>query len=135
MHIDGQVSPNDPHTFFINDIGKPVGNLNLHNKDLVSRVIEGPIQLSICELMSISTGYATRREMVRDRGYEGEPVGGFEEVPHVDSPHEGDCRFEFSNVLWVSWVDGVAYRNGVGRVQKNKKTYGHCSLWNGLMSH
>jgi hypothetical protein len=103
------VSPNGPHTFSVNDIRRPAGNLNLHNKDLVPRVIKRPMQQPICELISISAGYATRREMVRDRGYEGEPVGAFEEAPHVDSSQEGDCRFEFSNVLWVSWVDGVAY--------------------------
>lgn len=25
---------------------------------------------------------------------------------------------EFYNVLWVEWVDGVAYRKGVGKVWK-----------------
>jgi hypothetical protein len=61
--------------------------------------------------------------MVRDRGYDGEAIGAFEEVPYVDSPHEGDCRFEFYNVLWISWVM-VSHTEMVSIACKKKEPMG-----------
>lgn len=26
--------------------------------------------------------------------------------------------YEFYNVMWISWKDGIAYRNAIGRVPK-----------------
>ena len=33
----------------------------------------------------------------------------------VERPRGGE-KYEFINVLWVDWKDGVAFRKGVGRV-------------------
>jgi hypothetical protein len=27
-------------------------------------------------------------------------------------------RYEFYNVLWIEWEDGIAYRKGIGHVEK-----------------
>ena len=29
-----------------------------------------------------------------------------------------DGDYEFYNVLWIEWVDGIAYRKALGRVEK-----------------
>jgi hypothetical protein len=28
-------------------------------------------------------------------------------------------RYEFYNVFWIQWEDGIAYRKGIGRVEKD----------------
>jgi hypothetical protein len=38
--------------------------------------------------------------------------------PFVKRPKESKL-YEWYNVLWVSWKDGIAYMKGIGRVQKD----------------
>ena len=43
-----------------------------------------------------------------------------DEWEHPDRPKglEGS-KYEFYNVLWAEWKDGIAYRKGCGRVMKS----------------
>jgi len=63
-----------------------------------------------CELVEISRGYA----------YEGKATLGMDEWYHSDRPKlpEGE-KYEFVNVLWVEWDEGIAYRKAIGRVMKS----------------
>jgi hypothetical protein len=45
----------------------------------------------------------------------GTPIQPFEEVNLVEEIKAQE-RYEFYNVLWVEWVDSLAYRKGAGRV-------------------
>jgi hypothetical protein len=40
------------------------------------------------------------------------------ERSHEERPKSAE-RYEFYNVLWIEWKDGIAYRKGVGRVEKS----------------
>jgi hypothetical protein len=66
----------------------------------------------LCELVSIFRGYA----------YQGYPWGPME-ASIDDEERLGDVpkgskgsKYEFYNVLWVEWEDGIAYRKGLGRI-------------------
>jgi hypothetical protein len=63
-----------------------------------------------CELVAISRGYACDE-------YSG---WGLEEWHLEERPKAAGkgSKFEFYNVLWVEWEEGIAYRKGVGRVEK-----------------
>jgi hypothetical protein len=80
--------------------------LNLHSP-LSPEGITSEDQLPRCELISISTGHAHYIEGVKDLGLQ----------DCEDQPRKGP--YEFYNVLWIEWEDGIAYRKGVGRVEKN----------------
>lgn len=41
------------------------------------------------------------------------------EYAREERPKHGD-KYEFYNVMWISWREGVAYREGLGRVDKNR---------------
>lgn len=82
---------------------------------------EGPPQLDTpppshsephlrCELVAISRGYA----------YEGDYGWNLAEWTHDERPKAGGkgSKYEFYNVLWIEWEEGIAYRKGVGRVEK-----------------
>jgi hypothetical protein len=40
-----------------------------------------------------------------------------EEWNHGERPRESE-KYEFNNVLWVEWQDGIAYGKAYGRVMK-----------------
>ena len=64
-----------------------------------------------CELVVISRAYA----------YEGYVVDWeMEEQSHEERLRAGGkgSKYEFYNVLWIEWEQGIAYRKGVGRVEK-----------------
>lgn len=63
-----------------------------------------------CELVAISRGYA----------YEGKYTPGMEEWDLEERPKAGGngSKYEWYNVLWVEWEEGIAYRKGVGRIEK-----------------
>lgn len=63
-----------------------------------------PVQAQSCEFIAISRGYT------RD-GF------GFAEWGLDERPKEGKW-YEFYNVLWIRWEDGIAYREGTGRIVK-----------------
>jgi hypothetical protein len=67
-------------------------------------------EMTACELVAISAGYA---------------IGGLSSIAMVEwrlqeppSVSDGE-RYEYYNVLWVEWRDGIAYRKGLGRVVKS----------------
>jgi hypothetical protein len=43
-----------------------------------------------------------------------------DEWTHDERPKAGikDSKYEWYNVLWVEWEEGIAYRKGVGRIEK-----------------
>ncbi|KAE8444704.1 hypothetical protein EG329_014362 [Mollisiaceae sp. DMI_Dod_QoI] len=63
-----------------------------------------------CELVMISEGHAT----------EGSTEPGMNEWTMEERPKspKGN-KYEFYNVLWVEWEEGIAYRKGCGRVMKS----------------
>jgi hypothetical protein len=63
-----------------------------------------------CELISISKGYA--------RGGSGYDISLLERFTTL-FPKCYEERYEFYNVLWIEWEDGIAFRKGVGRVEKS----------------
>jgi hypothetical protein len=93
--------------------GTWAGTLNAHNcrfsfPDSTRKPL---LSLARCELIAISTGIA--------HGY---PNG-----PNPFCIRESNCKerpqthtYEFYNVLWIEWEDGIAYRKGVGRVEKSR---------------
>jgi len=65
-----------------------------------------------CELIAISKGSLRKREPD-----EYTPIKLFEEVDAF--PELIDKKlYEFYNVLWIEWKDGIAYRKALGRVTK-----------------
>jgi hypothetical protein len=42
----------------------------------------------------------------------------FSEWEHFNSRPEVGELYEFYNVLWIEWEDGIAYREGLGRILK-----------------
>ena len=62
-----------------------------------------------CEVVEISAGE------VQDQDVE---MKSFDEWHHHQCPRRKGL-YEFYNVLWVEWVDGVAYRKCLGRVEKS----------------
>ncbi|PVH84252.1 hypothetical protein DL98DRAFT_528668 [Cadophora sp. DSE1049] len=64
---------------------------------------------SACQLVAISTGYAI----------EGEGACDMDEWDYTERPRASKgSKYEFYNMLWVEWKDGIAYRKGCGRVMK-----------------
>ena len=63
-----------------------------------------------CELISISMGYAC--------GGRGADLCLTEQNTEL-VPRSNEERYEFYNVLWIEWEDGIAFRKGVGRVEKS----------------
>jgi hypothetical protein len=65
-----------------------------------------------CELMAISKGSLRKEEPT---GYPGrkllQEVNTFSELKDKE-------YYEFYNVLWIEWEDGIAYRKALGRVMK-----------------
>lgn len=63
-----------------------------------------------CELVAISAGYAI----------EGFPAYAIDEWEIKQRPKGSPGKkYEYYNVLWVEWKDGVAYRKASGRVMKS----------------
>jgi hypothetical protein len=63
----------------------------------------------LCELIEISAGSVEDWEI---------------DARSFDEWYQEDCSwsqglYEFVNVLWVKWVEGVAYRKALGRVRKD----------------
>ncbi len=64
------------------------------------------------ELVSISEGYT----------FEGEPYAEFmmnEWILEERPKGPNGSKYEWHNVLWVEWEDGIAYRTALGRVMKS----------------
>jgi len=63
-----------------------------------------------CELISISMGYAC--------GGRGADLCLTEQNTEL-VPRSNKERYDFYNVLWIEWEDGIAFRKGIGRVEKS----------------
>ncbi|KAN0122672.1 HET domain containing protein [Hyaloscypha variabilis] len=88
------------------------GALNLHSPlfPLSSKISSR--KLARCELIAVSMGYVNEEHA----------QGGFLELAecchHKERPKISE-RYEFYNVLWIEWKDGIAYRKCLGRVEKH----------------
>ncbi|KAL6710830.1 hypothetical protein ACN47E_007887 [Coniothyrium glycines] len=62
-----------------------------------------------CELIEISAGFVENQDV---------DAKSFDEWYRIGCPRH-DGRYEFVNVLWIEWVDNIAYRKALGRVKKD----------------
>jgi hypothetical protein len=93
--------------------GKWAGVLLLQNEsDQEQFKTEGGEGVKV-ELVAISRGYTPNSE------WQHAPA----EMAHEERPKEVEL-YEFLNVLWIEWEDGVAYRRAHGRIEK--------VIWEGL---
>ncbi|KAK2606603.1 hypothetical protein N8I77_005340 [Diaporthe amygdali] len=88
------------------------GVLRLHSRDYCLRTgldpIKDPIEL---ELIAISQGSIPNGLTWEDG------INDFREYLVEERPKDGDS-YEYYNVMWISWRDGIAFREAVGRVYK-----------------
>ncbi|KAF1851982.1 HET-domain-containing protein [Cucurbitaria berberidis CBS 394.84] len=78
----------------------------LVNKGSTSATVNNPR----CELIAISTGSVLQDPRYDIRSW-------FKEERHPRRPNTG-TRYYFYNVLWIEWVEGIAFRKALGRVHK-----------------
>lgn len=96
----------------VNSRGEWAGVLRLHRSDRFSRdgldPAEKPVEVQLIAISqgSISNGL-TATEGTMDIG----------EYMAEQRPKDGDL-YEYYNVMWISWKEGIAYREAVGRVYK-----------------
>ncbi|KAK1961804.1 heterokaryon incompatibility protein [Colletotrichum sublineola] len=99
-----------PHVSLYTSHSEWAGVLRLHSHDyLETRNLDpakGPIEV---QLIAISRGF-----IPNDLEYNG---GNFAEYAREERPKHGQ-RYEFYNVMWINWRDGIAFREGLGRVRK-----------------
>ena len=94
--------------------GRWVGYINFHDKDTLDLLPKfsmpyGPsFKGHLLELVAISRGYALHRVS----------CPGLDEFDLGERPRDSD-RYEYYNVLWIKWDNGVACRHGLGRVLKS----------------
>lgn len=67
-----------------------------------------------CELIAISQGLAKRNKHSAPNHH---PIQAFNEMDVVQEIEKLE-EYVFSNVLWIEWAGGVAYRKATGRVWK-----------------
>ena len=95
--------------FLLDNHGKRAGLIQLHDGSLVSSLSHTLMdESSELELVSISAGTATS---LRD----------WYDLDTTDIIQGELCDanlFEFYNVMWIEWKEGIAYRKGLGRVSK-----------------
>lgn len=97
--------PYDWHVWLRDANGTWAGALLLHSKvdrEILKSDSESRVRV---ELVAISRGYIASDE------WQHAPV----EMRHEERPKHTEL-YEFYNVLWVEWKDGVAYRRAYGRV-------------------
>jgi Heterokaryon incompatibility protein (HET) len=102
------------NTSIRNNQGTWIGELRLHgnkisNQSLSQRPSNSEIGES-CELVAISQGYFYEKWKLS--------LFTIDEWRHKERPRESE-KYEFYNVLWVEWQDGIAYRKACGRVIKS----------------
>jgi len=69
----------------------------------------GQAMVGVCEMIAISAGYESNREATQSH-----------RMWIVDKSLHSRSTFEYLNVLWIEWEDGIAYRKGVGKVLKDR---------------
>lgn len=96
----------------VNSENEWAGALRLHSRDYFSKDGLDPSKSPIeVQLIAISQGSIPNG--LTDMGGTSE-IGEYMEK---DRPKDGDS-YEYYNVMWISWRDGIAYREAVGRVHK-----------------
>jgi hypothetical protein len=92
--------------------GKWAGCLEPHHKKQIvfsDSSLEGaPKSGDTCELAAISWGFA----------YYDNYEYGMDEWSCKERPKLGE-KYEFYNVMWISWMGAIAYRNAIERVVKD----------------
>jgi hypothetical protein len=94
--------------------GKWVGYMNFHDKDAMDALPKFNKALFTghsLELVAISRGYALLHRVSLNKM-------GLDELSLSEHPKVSDV-YEYYNVLWIKWGNGVAYRHGLGRVLKS----------------
>jgi hypothetical protein len=84
--------------------GVAVGNLSVHN--VYDEDGSWAQKDSACELIALSESQVQNTDMWNVALYPNHPA------------HNKPQGYSYYNVLWVHWVDGIAYRKGVGAVDK-----------------
>jgi hypothetical protein len=85
--------------------GRWAGVLGLHEPLATPPQCQIPKSNNL-ELVTISRGYT----------YDYSPA--IAEWYHEERP-KLDKKYEFYNVLWIKWEEGIAYREGLGRIVKS----------------
>ncbi|KIN08923.1 hypothetical protein OIDMADRAFT_153536 [Oidiodendron maius Zn] len=97
-----------------NSKGTWIGELRLHDNKIptknLSQSHQGSESGDLCELIAISWGYFYEKWDWS--------VFQIDEWNHKERPRDSE-KYEFYNVLWVEWQDGIAYRKACGRVMKS----------------
>jgi hypothetical protein len=91
--------------------GRWVGYMNFHDKDALDALPKfnvASFEGHSLELVAISRGYALHRVF----------CSGLDELDLAEHPKVSD-QYEYYNVLWIKWENGLAYRHGLGRVLKS----------------
>lgn len=105
-------APYDRSYVVLNDaVGDPIGRLILHSADYLQKqgiTVDG--QQRRIQLISISEG-SVSHDIQYSPGY----VDEYGEEPWTT----GGSSYDFHNVLWISWDNGVARREALGRVKKS----------------
>ena len=81
-------------------------------KERISRTRIGLIEISRGHVLEVKGSH-------RLPTVDGPVVREVPEFYHQERPRDKSKPYEFYNVLWVEWEDGVAYRKGLGRVMKS----------------
>ncbi|KAL4727818.1 hypothetical protein ACLX1H_004507 [Fusarium chlamydosporum] len=91
---------------------KWVGCLRVQTRTMLWRLLCKKVK---CELVAMSKGYI------------GSDVDGWSRLDeHKTLKIQERDSFEFYNVLLIEWEDGIAYRQGIGRVDKSAWETGPC---------
>ena len=87
------------------------GVLRLHHKEDLKKHVDaqGFVHYAFCEPVEVSAGSADN---------------SLDESEYIEEWNDGERPkdtglYEFHNVLWIEWKDGIAYRRACGRVLKD----------------
>ncbi|PMD47217.1 HET-domain-containing protein [Hyaloscypha variabilis F] len=100
-----------PCFFLRSTIGIWAGMIRLHSNDDLQfepGASEIPMKQLRCELVAISRGYCHNKAPMPHE---------LDEWNSEERPKYSEL-YEWYNVLWIAWENGIAYRKGLGRVQR-----------------
>ncbi|KAK1566080.1 heterokaryon incompatibility protein [Colletotrichum navitas] len=105
-----QKSLQTPHVSLYTTWNEWAGILRLHSHGYLGTRKLDPLKSPVkVQLIAISQGFIPNN---LEYG-----ASDFVEYTIEERPKHGQ-RYEFYNVMWISWRDGIAYREGLGRVCK-----------------
>lgn len=109
----GPVNPSTAHVSMRTSQNEWAGVIRLHSRDHFERQgldpAKSPVEL---QLIAISRGFIAN-------GLESYVAREIPEYVLEERPKAGE-KYEFYNIMWISWRNGIAYREGLGRVHKDK---------------